>query len=223
MDIKDLKTARLKKEYEDLMRLASRNSKYISVEGFGDPPNRYIITYRCTGLYLVTQTGEIRRSNFHQMEISLPDNYPFSANSPEFHWLTPIYHPNIYPSGLVCVGDLYRWSIDQSLVNFVVAIGELIQYKRFNTHNFVNIEACKWAEQNLHIFPIGNEILAFPDSDDGDIPYSFKIGDFSGTLIVGDSNAVTTTITNTNKGAHSGEIQEVMRIAKEMLSIVSSQ
>lgn len=149
---------RLKAEFE-LLESLQEKSKYISVEFFGNPITRYIVTYTCTGIYSVSQTGEIQRSTFHQMEVVLPDNYPLVQ--PRFKWLTPIFHPNIVPNLDVCIGDV--WNISKTISEFLVDIGEMIQYKRYNPDNSYNPQAASWAIQNKHILPIGREILLEPE------------------------------------------------------------
>jgi ubiquitin-protein ligase len=48
------------------------------------------------------------------IEIVFPDNYP--DIKPDIRFLTKIYHPNIDPTGLVCIKD---WSSSVSVLNLI--------------------------------------------------------------------------------------------------------
>ncbi len=149
---------RLKRDIELLENLQER-SKHIAIEFIGNPIHRFMVTYTCTGVYRDDETKEIRRSTFHQMEISIDEEYP--RIRPHFRWLTPIFHPNIDPSGNICISD--AWDISISISEFVVNVGAMIQYDRYNSQNAINPEAAAWAIQNKHIFPIGIEQLILPE------------------------------------------------------------
>lgn len=42
----------------------------------------------------------------HQAEMLFPDDYPYAP--PKFRFLHPIYHPNIYPDGNLCISILHK-------------------------------------------------------------------------------------------------------------------
>jgi ubiquitin-protein ligase len=149
---------RFKAEVELLENLQAR-SKYISIEFVGNPIRRYIVTYTCTGIYRDEETKEIRHSTFHQMEVLLSEGYP--RIRPHFRWMTPVFHPNIEPKIDVCIGDV--WNISKTISDFLVDIGEMVQYKRYNPENAYNHEAATWVIQNKHILPIGRETLVEPE------------------------------------------------------------
>lgn len=145
---------RLNSEIKELDKLQSR-SRYISVKYSGEPTNKLLITYTCTGVYRDEVTGEVRRTTFHQMEIQIPEKYP--NERPFFRWLTPIFHPNIVVGNNVCLGDI--WEVSNTLKEYIIDIGELIQYKRFNATNSYNDAASEWVKKNQHTFPVGRENL----------------------------------------------------------------
>ena len=42
---------------------------------------------------------------FFRARMTFPKDYPF--NPPTFHFLTPLYHPNVYPDGKMCISILH--------------------------------------------------------------------------------------------------------------------
>jgi len=156
---------RMKVEIEHLESLQAR-SKFIRFEFLGNPIRRFIVTYTCTGIYRDNKTQEIHRSTFNQMVITLSDDYP--RVRPHFRFLTPIFHPNISSKNDVCLGDIWNWNPSPAITDFVVDVGEVIQYKRYNPENAFNLDAAAWARQNTHIFPIGREKLVEPEKLDFD-------------------------------------------------------
>lgn len=71
-----------------------------------------------------------KNGTFH-VEISIPDNYPFSP--PSMRFLTKIYHPNIDDNGRICL-DLIKmppkgsWKPSISLEGLLIAVRMLLQY-----------------------------------------------------------------------------------------------
>jgi len=105
-------TILLSKELEDLKKL-KKDSTILDFEAFGDPPEKYLITF--DGATLVPKGGKDKfpSSDFNiediaiggpqQVEISLSVDYP--RHLPQIRWLTPIVHPNIWGHGTVCLGN----------------------------------------------------------------------------------------------------------------------
>jgi ubiquitin-protein ligase len=148
---------RLKAETQFLAKLQAR-SNYISIEFLANFTKRYIVTYTCTGIYCDENTKEIHRSKFHQMEVILPADYP--RIRPSFRWITPIFHPNIQSKIVFYIGD--TWNVSSKISDFLVGIGEMIQYKHYYLENASNRGAAAWAIQNKQILPIGRENLLEP-------------------------------------------------------------
>jgi ubiquitin-protein ligase len=126
---------RLRDEYASLIQL-QRRSKFIKIrpvdQSPGMPPNKYVVTYTCRGIAGITENKEPVPSDWHEVEIYLDHNFPTSE--PSLTWLTPIWHPNIehYPPYTVCTDNIKSWYPMRSLNMLVIALGEMIQYKKYH-------------------------------------------------------------------------------------------
>lgn len=140
---------RLAADYERI-RDSFTGHPYIEVKPVsGNPPERYVVTYRVPGLKL---DGLLRRpvpANLHRVEIYLGAEYP--RGKPVCKMLTPIFHPNF--GSWICIGD--HWAAGETLVDVIVKIGNMIQYRDYNTRSALNLQAARWAEANRHRLPIG--------------------------------------------------------------------
>lgn len=69
------------------------------------------------------------KGGLFQLEIQIPDNYPYEP--PRIKFLTPVYHPNIDKTGLICL-DLLKmppkggWKPTICLANLLVAVRDLL-------------------------------------------------------------------------------------------------
>ncbi|KAF3908745.1 hypothetical protein AA313_de0208893 [Arthrobotrys entomopaga] len=85
----------------------------------------------------LSKPGEIPWLNV-QAELKFPKNYPYSP--PEFRFLRPLWHPNIYPDGKLCISILHppgedemsgelaseRWSPVQNVESVLISILSLL-------------------------------------------------------------------------------------------------
>jgi ubiquitin-protein ligase len=164
---------RLRQDY-DLMRELCARSDIIQFEAksarAGLPPERYIVTYQCRGIYTVDRQGKPKFGNKHQLEIYLHNQYP--QRWPGMKWLTPIWHPNInHINGTVCI-DAAWWTASRSLDRLVLMIGEMVQYKNFHDDPSKppfpwDPEAARWCrayrKANPKAFPVDKRELLRPE------------------------------------------------------------
>lgn len=151
---------RLAADYENVMNEFA-GQKHIRIEPvLGNPPEKYIVTYNLRGLRWNEQLGRPEDTSFHQVEIYLHMNYP--REKPQFRLLTPIFHPN-FSGQHICIGDY--WSAGQTLVDSIIQIGEMIQYRKYNYKSPLSAQAARWARENEQYFPIGNVDLYQPELD----------------------------------------------------------
>ncbi len=153
-------TARMRRIASDWeqVRKDFAGHKYITVTPIGtEPAEKYHVTYFVNGIYLLPD-GRIETLARHEIEITLHAEYP--RYKPICKILTPIWHPN-FRDGQICIGDI--WGAGESLTDIIVNIGDMIQYKSWNSFSPLSADAAKWAIENKHLFPVGTADLNIAD------------------------------------------------------------
>ena len=153
-------TARMRRllaDYEQIKKDFAGH-KNIIVTPVGDElPEKYHVTYFVNGIYLLPD-GRIDTLSRHEVEITLHADYP--RYKPICKILTPIWHPN-FRDGQICIGDI--WGAGESLTDIIVNIGDMIQYRSWNSYSPLSADAAQWAMENKHLFPVGNIDLYIAD------------------------------------------------------------
>lgn len=150
---------RLQSDYENL-KVEFAGHPYITIEpAEGNPPEKYLVTYRVKGYKLDEKTRNPVIARHHQVEVYLHAAYP--REKPRCQIKTPIFHPNFRFQ--VCIGDY--WGAGERLTDIIIQIGDMIQYKNYNPKSPLNMEASHWAKENTHLFPADNVDLWQPDPD----------------------------------------------------------
>lgn len=153
---------RLQADYENV-RAEFSGHPHVTVEALGPriPPERYRVHFRLRGLVLNGDQPEYR--DVHEAEISLPRGYP--AEKPYCVPGAPIFHPNI--KDYFCIADY--WAAGMSLVDVIVKLGDMIQWRVYNPHSPLDAIAARWAvqqeESGGEVFPIGKVDLGVADFD----------------------------------------------------------
>ena len=131
-------TARMRRLASDWEQVKKdfEGHKYIVVTPVGpEPAEKYHVTYFVNGLYLkADKTPQIL--NRHEVEINLHADYP--RYKPLCSIQTPIWHPN-FRDGQICIGDI--WGAGESLSDIIINIGDMIQYKSWNSFSPLCAEA----------------------------------------------------------------------------------
>lgn len=154
----DARLRRIASDYEQIKKDFTGHSN-ITVTPIGDePPQKYHVTYYVNGIYLL-EDGRIETLGQHEVEIELHSEYP--RYKPLCKILTPIWHPN-FRDGQICIGDI--WGAGESLSDIIINIGDMIQYKSWNSFSPLSADAAAWAMENKHLFPVGNVNLYMADS-----------------------------------------------------------
>lgn len=86
-----------------------------------------------------------------RLRIALPARYPFQA--PTATVLTPIWHPNVFPAGVICLGT--KWIASEGLDLFVQRLARLLTFDSLlvNTHSPANRVAADWYARALRQRP----------------------------------------------------------------------
>ena len=160
---------RIASDYEQIKKNFS-NHKNIVVEPIGpEPAEKYRVTYYVNGIYLL-EDGRIETLGKHIVIITLHAEYP--RYKPICTIATPIWHPN-FRDGQICIGDI--WGAGESLCDIIVNIGDMIQYKSWNSFSPLSADAAEWAIANKHLFPVGNVNLWTGEEEDGTVKKEFDI------------------------------------------------
>jgi ubiquitin-protein ligase len=153
---------RLQADYEEV-RAEFSGHPHVTVEPLGPriPPERYHVEFRLRGLVLNGDQPDYR--DLHEAEITLPRGYP--AEKPYCVPLMPIFHPNI--KDYFCIADY--WAAGTSLVDVIVKLGEMIQWRVYNPQSPLDAIAARWAVQQVEnspsVFPVGKVNLGVADFD----------------------------------------------------------
>ncbi len=148
---------RIASDWEQIRKDFAGHKNIIVTPAGGDPPEQYHITYFVNGIYLLPD-GRIETLARHEVDIILHSDYP--RYKPICKISTPIWHPN-FRDGQICIGDI--WGAGESLTDIIINIGDMIQYKSWNSSSPLSADAADWAIQNKHLFPVGNIDLHIAD------------------------------------------------------------
>lgn len=169
------RSRRLSEDYRKI-REEFAGHRYIRVEALDglQPPEKYRVTYQLPGVEWNERTEDVAPRHEHVAVIQLQSDYPRAK--PKCTLLTPIWHPNF--GAYICIGD--HWAAGETLVDVIVKIGDMIQYKDYNPKSALNIHAAHWAVKNKDRLPLGNADLVQPEVD-----VDFEVS-FTGTNSDGD-------------------------------------
>lgn len=173
-------TARMRRIASDWEQVKKdfTNHQNIIITPLGEePPEKYKITYFINGIYLLPD-GRIETLGRHEVEITLHAEYP--RYKPICKILTPIWHPN-FRDGQICIGDI--WGAGESLSDIIINIGDMIQYKSWNSYSPLSADAAKWAIENKHLFPVGNIGLYKADYTAANEIFEIDLFDDNGDLV----------------------------------------
>lgn len=145
-----IRTRRLMADYEKVLDDFAGH-KYIMIKPVeGNPPVRYIVTYKLKGLKLDTKRNCPVETFHHEVEIYLHKDYP--REKPQMKMKTEIFHPNFGTT--ICIAD--DWTAGQKLADIILQIGEMIQYQNYNVKSPMNAVAARWVMENEGYLPIDN-------------------------------------------------------------------
>jgi len=109
------------------------------------PPESYSITFRGKGLWRDDRSADILIREQHLVHVHLGAAYP--RMMPDLAWKTPIFHPNISGSGVVCLGGYgTHWVPSLNLDELCCMLWDMIRYRNFDVDSPYNREAALWAK-----------------------------------------------------------------------------
>jgi hypothetical protein len=143
----------LRSDYRSLVQLKSE-STILDFMPVGDPPDQYVLKFKGRGVYRPDANGEVLVRHEHEVLLRLGSGYPRSL--PSLTWRSPIFHPNIATSGVVCLGAYgQHWAPSVTLEELVTMLWDMVRYANFDVDSPYNREAAQWARTiEKHRFPI---------------------------------------------------------------------
>lgn len=110
----------------------------------GDLPDAYTLLFHGRGIYR-TEQAPVRLIERHEVHLRLGAAYP--RMMPELTWRSPIFHPNISASGVVCLGGYGTyWVPSLALDELCTMLWDMIRYANFDPNSPYNRDAAIWAK-----------------------------------------------------------------------------
>lgn len=142
---------RLKADTAQLASFAQQTPAIQIIETEGDPPTRFIFEFRLKGITGLDGNGKPIFAEKHTVEMIVHDDYPMSMPFVQFY--TPIFHPNVWNGGKVCLG---WFEIPYQLSDVCVHLAKMIDYQIYNSDSPADRKAADWAKTNSSLFPLAH-------------------------------------------------------------------
>ena len=165
------RTRRLRSDFAALEQLAAESTIF-EFEAFGTPPDFYILRFRGRGIWKADPASEVGVRELHEVHIRLGAAYP--RMMPELAWKTPIFHPNISLSGVVCLGGYGTyWVPSLALAELCTMLWDMARFANYDEASPYNREAAAWAKTQTALQlpvdprPLRNKLAASPSQSAG--------------------------------------------------------
>jgi hypothetical protein len=145
--------------YQELCRL---RGTLFDFDAYTPPtPERFILKFRLRSVMGVRGRAPVYSSpnQVHTVEFVAPSSYPEVVTPSDIRFTSaPIFHPNVYTDGRICIGDYVS---SESLGRFVLRIARMIKFEPafINEHSAANGSAVPWYSANLRSFPVDRAVL----------------------------------------------------------------
>ena len=149
---------RLKSDHKSLVQLATESTIF-RFQAFGSPADFYILKFHGRGCDKAEALGGVRLRDEHEVHVRLGASYP--RMMPELAWKSPIFHPNISASGVVCLGGYGTyWVPSLALDELCGMLWDMIRYENYDETSPYNREAAGWAKNQTDFpFPLDRRPL----------------------------------------------------------------
>jgi hypothetical protein len=134
---------RLRSDLAALTQLAA-DSTIFDFTAYGSPPDFYVLRFRGRGVWLPEAAQSVSLRDDHEVHVRLGASYP--RMMPELAWKSPIFHPNVSNTGVVCLGGYgTHWVPSLALADLCGMLWDMIRYHNFDEKSPYNREAAAWA------------------------------------------------------------------------------
>jgi ubiquitin-protein ligase len=138
------RTRRLRSDLRSLQQLAAESSIF-EFQSYGSPPDFYMLTFKGRGFWKPDAASDVLTRDEHEVHVRLGASYP--RMMPELAWKSPVFHPNISASGVVCLGGYGTyWVPSLSLDELCTMLWDMVRFENFDEKSPYNREAAAWAK-----------------------------------------------------------------------------
>jgi ubiquitin-protein ligase len=102
--------------------------------------------------YVAKKNGGYQLEDDHKFTIDIPEEYPLKE--PTFKFARPLYHPNWYMTGIVCLGvlrDSSNWDPGTKLKDLVIDVTKMMTFEIANPNSPANGLAAGWYLENKNL------------------------------------------------------------------------
>jgi ubiquitin-protein ligase len=148
---------RLEADFRSIQQLSAESSIF-KFECRGNLPELYRFFFHGPGTYKTSRNTVAIRER-HEIVVELAAAYP--RLMPGLSWQTPVFHPNISSSGVVCLGGYgTNWVPSLRLDELCVMLWDMIRYRNYDVESPYNREAAMWAREQADFrFPLDERPL----------------------------------------------------------------
>lgn len=149
---------RLRSDRKALDQLQGESSIF-RFEPVGTQSDYYKLWFHGRGLWRPDAQASIHYHERHEVHVRLGASYP--RMMPELGWKTPIFHPNISASGVVCLGGYGTyWVPSLTLDELCCMLWDMIRYENYDEKSPYNRDAAQWIKtQNQYRLPVDQRPL----------------------------------------------------------------
>ncbi len=135
---------RLEADFRAITQLDAESTIF-EFEAESGLPENYRFVFHGPGTYR-TSRNTVAICHQHEIVVELGAAYP--RLMPAINWQTPVFHPNISSSGIVCLGGYgTNWVPSLRLDDLCVMLWDMIRYQNYDVESPYNREAALWARE----------------------------------------------------------------------------
>ncbi len=173
----DDRTIRVRQDESLMGDLAGQHTwlTVVSPPPAGEPSGRWRIQIQGRGLASGGPSGpQYEIGDLHEIELAFPTDYP--NEPPQVRMLTPVFHPNIAPDGVIAMSDMgIAWEPALTVDIVIERIWDRIRGARVDLENAINPAAARWyASQGVVDFPLDQRSLSLHRSQPNIVRYRHK-------------------------------------------------
>lgn len=142
----DGRQERLRNDYKEMMELRDEHSGMFEFE-VKNAYRHYDVVLHGIHTFVVNRNGGFKLEDDHAFTIDFPAEYPLAE--PKFKFDKPLYHPNWYSNGNVCLGILKEtWDPTTKLKDLVKDMIKMMTFEIVNLERPVPGEPLTYYKEN---------------------------------------------------------------------------